>query len=83
MRYKIDDRIQRDALKKWTTKIIDLKSRLLEVAEERDLKLISAGWGGWTRALDKARDREARLESFVQIRDQGECEGHLTEKAMC
>lgn len=72
MRYRIDDRIQREALKKWTTRVIDLKSRLLEVAEESDLKLVAGAWAAWTRAHDSAQEREAKAESFVQIRYHGE-----------
>ncbi len=72
MRNRIDDRLQREVLQRWTSRVVQLKERLIEVSEQRDIALVSNAVEVWRYALHRAREDKRTVEHFQRQRAKGE-----------
>lgn len=56
------------ALSTWTERVIFLKSRQLDISENRDNRLLSSILSRWIRTHRKIADSQALAESFVIVK---------------
>ncbi|KAL7418488.1 hypothetical protein Q5752_006946 [Cryptotrichosporon argae] len=63
-----DHRTLGRVLSKWTERVVDVKSRELDVAEQRGRTVLADGLARWRRATKKHFEREALMCSFKDVK---------------
>ncbi|KDN44938.1 hypothetical protein K437DRAFT_256801 [Tilletiaria anomala UBC 951] len=66
---RIEDRIQRQALAKWTSRVVEVKSVLLEMADACDATLLLQAFNRWKEAMQRARRRKQVLLELLALRE--------------
>lgn len=51
--------------------MVEIKARELDVAEQRDLSLVTDAFGRWKRAHKRKADLVALMQSFLDVKREG------------
>jgi len=68
MRNKIETRIRKECLAKWTAAVIERKSLLMEAGEKRDAMVLERLWLQWIDACLRHEDMLNLSQSFIDIK---------------
>jgi hypothetical protein len=61
----------REALERWTRRVVDVRLAFLSAAERSDGQLLQRAWTVWTAALARQGDLEKLGLSFIDVKREG------------
>ncbi|BEI86925.1 hypothetical protein CcaverHIS002_0702710 [Cutaneotrichosporon cavernicola] len=65
---KQDQRVLARSLNLWTTRVVEIKARELDMAEQRKVNILSGAFKRWRNARKRQTDLEALMESVIDVK---------------
>jgi protein SFI1 len=69
---KQNKRVLASSLNLWTTRVVEIKARELDIAEQRDVNILKGAFKRWRAARKRQTDLEALAESVIDIKRERE-----------
>jgi hypothetical protein len=65
-------RIVSDSLGRWTSRVVEIRERAIEVQQGRDSKLVATAFGKWVAAYHRRAEDVRLANSFKDVKREGE-----------
>lgn len=65
-----NQRIVSSALKSWTNRVIELRSRVLTITHERDSRLLQGAMSHWVNRAQQCSENLSLVDSFIEVQEE-------------